>query len=318
MTRVCLWLSLAILSTVGIRAQTAQIATGVHVPALVELKSGEIAYDLVADDFTIQDNGSPQKVTLNEELSPKPLSVLLLIQIGRSGGAQLSKIARLDDLLDSIVTSPKDEIAVLTFDSHVHVIQPFSADQDKTSSSLASLRGGDTGAALFDAIHAAISTIRTAQSNSRRIIVLISGEHDHGSNASDPESLIQDVSSVNASIYAFSFSANSQNPFKRLESINPLAMTLSAMQKNPAEALTSLTGGEFHRFDSEKRFEQTLADTANHIHNRYNLTFQPSNPQPGFHALTVQVRQGQGNVVSARSGYWQSSESPSGSAGGSQ
>jgi VWFA-related protein len=287
----------------------------VTVPALVEEKSGQIAYDLSATDFSIKDGGIEQHVQLEDNANPPPLSLLLVIQTGGKGAPQLGKIARLNDLLDSILTGPRDQVAILTFDSRLSVIQGFSTDSDAISHSLASIAPGNTGAALFDALHRAITLFDKTALENRRVILLISGENDHGSTASDATSLIRDVSSDNISVYSLTFAAPKKALLNKLWSINPLALTASAMQKNAAEALAQLTGGDFSRFDTERSFEDRTTEMANHIHNRYYLVFQPLDPEPGFHSLQVDVHRSKTNVVSARSGYWFSTADNSGSSG---
>ena len=312
-------LGLAIFGTVFSYGQSGtpiHEGTTILVPALVELKSGEIAYGLTVDNFSIKDNGIEQRVQMESDPSVEPLSLLLVIQTGHD--AQLGKIARLDDLLDSILTSPRDEVGVITFDSRPRLVQDFTTDSDAITRALRSLEPGNTGSALFDAIHMAVASLNKTPARSRRVILLISGEHDHGSNAYDTGYLIREVSSSDSSIYSLSFRAGRRELLSRLWSLNPLAMTESSLQRNAAEGLARLTGGDFFRFDSEKSFENEVNAAANHIHNRYSLTFQPRSSEPGFHSLQVEVRSGNVNVVSARSGYWLSTPTGSGSGGGFQ
>jgi VWFA-related protein len=291
----------------GVAGQTAEPPAKrgtVPVQALVEGKSGEIAYDLSASDFSVRDNGVEQQVQLESATAPPPRSVLLVVQTGRNAAAQLGKIERLDNLLDSILTSPRDQVALLTFDSRPHLIQGFTVSSDAISHSLASIRPGDTDAALFDALHTAVAMFDKAPAESRRIILLISGEHDHGSIAPSAALLIQSISLADVSVYGLTFTAPRKELLARMWSMNPLAMTSNAMQRNAAETLAQLTGGDFYHFDSERSFEERVGDVANHIHNSYFLTFQPHDLVPGFHSLQVSVLRSKTDVVAARSGYW--------------
>jgi hypothetical protein len=115
-----------------------------------------------------------------------------------------------------------------------------------------------------------------------------------------------------------SFTPARTEVFGKLRSLNPLAMTGGAMQRNSGEALAQLTGGDFFRFNNERDFEDRIGDVASDIHNRYNLAIQPSNPRPGFHSLQVEVRKSKVDIVSVREGYWASDESRFGSGGGSK
>jgi hypothetical protein len=74
------WISLAMCLTLGSHGQTvAPIPpTGtVWVPALVESKSGKIAYGLSVDDFSIKDDGVEQQIVLQSDLGAQPISLLL-------------------------------------------------------------------------------------------------------------------------------------------------------------------------------------------------------------------------------------------------
>ena len=105
-------------------------------------------------------------------------------------------------------------------------------------------------------------------------------------------------------MYSLSFRAGRKEIARKLWSLSPFAVAANAMQRNCSEALAQMTGGEFFRFDSEKGFEDRILEVANHINNRYILTFHPSNPDPGFHALEVEVDYAKIAVLSARTGYW--------------
>lgn len=299
-------ISLTICLTLGAFRQTvAPLHDGaIWVPALVESKSGKIAYGLSVDDFTIRDNGIEQQIILQSALGAQPISLLLVIQTGRNSASELAKISRLPDLLDSLLTSPQDQVGIITFDSSPHSLQTFTANPDIITSSFASISPGNSASALFDAMQMAIESLRNTTPENQKVIVLISGEHDHGSVGSDAGALIRKLSSSNASVYSLSFRPGKTEVLGKLRSLNPLAMTGGAMQRNAAEELAQLTGGDFFRYNSERDFEDRIGDIANHIHNRYNLAIQPSNPRPGFHSLQVEVRQPRVNIVSVREGYW--------------
>jgi VWFA-related protein len=302
----------------GQAASSVSYRSFVSVPALVEEAPGKIAYGLSADDFSIKDNGIEQQVQFDPEAEMRPLSLLLVIQTGHNAAPLLSKISRLNDLLDSILIHPDDQVAVITFDFRPRLVHDFATDSDDTANALSAIRPGDSGAALFDAIHLAVNTFRSVPAENRRVILLISDGHDHGSNASDTAALIKDVSSSGLLVYGLSYSPSRGDFFGTLRSLNPLVMTASLMQRNAGQALTQLTGGDFYHFDSENDFENRVAEIAKHVHNAYSLEFRPSNPQPGFHSLQVTVRHVKANVVTARTGYWVLSTPSSKSAGGAQ
>jgi VWFA-related protein len=276
----------------------------ITVPVLVETKSGEFAYDLLQSDFSIKDHGVKQRTALNRVMERKPLSLVLVIQTGQVGAAQLATSTHINGLLDSALTGPEDQVAIIGFDICPQILQRFASDSGDISNTLAAIAAGNSGAALFDGMHLALGLLQAAPKSNRKMIVLVSGDHDHGSNASDIGSLIRGVSASEVSIYSLCFRAGRRGLINMLGSLNPMAMMSNAVQKNAAEALAQMTGGEFYRFASKNRFEDRSIELANHMNSRYELSCRPSDPQPGFHSLRVGVNYPTTNVVAARTGYW--------------
>lgn len=276
----------------------------VRIPVLVEAKSGGLAYDLSESDFSVKDNGVKQRAVFEQGTERKPLTLVLILQTGHGGAAELRTITRVNGLLDSAVTSPEDQVAIIGFDSRPQVLLRLTSDSGEMSTTLASITGGNSGAALFDSVHLALGLLQEAPTTNRKVIVLVSGEHDHGSNASDIGSLIRDVSASDVSLYSLCFRKGRSGLMDRLGSLNPMTMLSNAVEKNAAGALAQMSGGEFYRFDSKKEFEDRGIEIANHINNRYELSFHPSDPEPGFHNVQVEVDHSKMSVIAARTGYW--------------
>lgn len=299
----------------GAYGQTAHSASPynlIPVPVLVEDSSGEMAFGLSAQDFLVKDNGVEQRVAFSANARTEPLSLLIVIQTGHHGSNRLNKISRLDDLLDGLLSIPHDKVAVLTFDSVPRLLQDFTESSDVVSSTLASIAPGDDLASLIDALHSAATTLHKSPVNSRRIVLLISEELDHGSDDSDWADLIQDLSSNNISVYALSYSASHRPVLGKLRALNPLEHSKSNTFKNSTEALARFTGGDFYHFNSEKSFENEIGEISDHIHNRYDLELYSNNFQPGFHSLQIELRHVRANIVAARSGYWYESKGSGG------
>jgi hypothetical protein len=76
------------------------------------------------------------------------------------------------------------------------------------------------------------------------------------------------------------------------------------MQRNIPETVAHLTGGEYFKLTDAKSLERSLATVANHLPNRYVLSFQPQSPHPGIHALALRLPGYEGLEVTARGSYW--------------
>jgi VWFA-related protein len=276
----------------------------ISVPVLVESKSGEVVYGLSSDDFSVRDNGVEQRISLDADSDIRPLSLVVVIQTSQNAASQLPTIARLSALLDGILTNPLDEVSIITFDSSPHTIRTFTEDTESIANAIAAIRLGNAGAALFDTVDLAVVSLSKTSPASHRVVLLISRDHDHGSVASNPSSLLRDVAASSTSVYSLSSAAGGKEIFTKLKSLNPLAITANGMQRNAGETLAHLTGGEFYRFDTERQFEDRITEIANHIRNRYRLTFRPSNPMPGLHSLQIAVSSAKANIAASRTAYW--------------
>ena len=85
----------------------------------------------------------------------------------------------------------------------------------------------------------------------------------------------------------------------------------NALRHNISESVAHLTGGESFNFKNVKTLDHDLFTIANHIPNRYVLTFTPQSPTPGFHSIVLKLRDGSHLSVEARNGYWVNAEDDS-------
>lgn len=87
-----------------------------------------------------------------------------------------------------------------------------------------------------------------------------------------------------------------------------LIAAIGALRKNVPETVAHLTGGEYYSFSNRKNLEKGLQELANHIPNRYMLSFHPQNPHPGFHSVVLQLKDRPNLKVAARTSYWAEAE----------
>ncbi|MGA8530275.1 MAG: VWA domain-containing protein [Acidobacteriaceae bacterium] len=77
-----------------------------------------------------------------------------------------------------------------------------------------------------------------------------------------------------------------------------------SLRKNTAESIAHLTGGEYVHFKNAKDLRAGLIAVSNDVPNAYVLSFRPTAPTPGLHALHVEVKGRPDLVVRARTEYW--------------
>lgn len=77
-----------------------------------------------------------------------------------------------------------------------------------------------------------------------------------------------------------------------------------ALRRNVPETVANLTGGEYFKLTDAKSLERDLQSIANHLPNRYLLSFHPQSPRPGLHIVSVRVPGYANLAVTARRSYW--------------
>src|SRR5580698_1648989 len=82
-----------------------------------------------------------------------------------------------------------------------------------------------------------------------------------------------------------------------------------SLKVKTAESIAELAGGEFFPFKNEKDLKTALIALSNNIPNYYVLSFRPTTPTPGIHALQVtSIRRPY--AVKARREYWIDDDAP--------
>jgi len=299
------WLSVSA-AIIGSLASTAQPSKTelrpalLYIPTLVDTRSGKVIYDIPSQDFFVSDNGTPRPSVLVNEFNLRPIALVLVIRTGHNALDELRAIGGLNGLLNAIVSQPQDRTAIITYDQEPHLVQDFTSDS--LGSVLSELHPGNAGASLFDALHLAATVIKRAPEEEQKVILMIGGARDHGSNLSDPVPLIQELASQNIAAYSLAFLPPRNGLTADLRALNPFSVL--AMRQNAAQSLAQLTGGDFFEFKNAKSFEEHMLTIASHIHNRYMLRIDTSEAQPGLHSLRVQVQISGDHRVTAKTAYF--------------
>lgn len=320
-------------------AQTAQTgspgtirstSTLVVVPTLVETDSGEPIPNLRASDFVVTDNGVEQAVSI-EEAERQPVAVVVLVQTGGAAARQFQNYKGLATMVDSLTGLSPRQVAMVTFDSRPEAASDFVTDVDELKEDLTHPAAGDDGAAILDAVNYGMDLLQQQPAGTRRVLLLLSQTHDDGSKAPADE-IVRRLGETNTLVCSVTFSPEKQwlkdeftherhenglyefSPGIELEHTfslsKPIGEALQAMRKDTAAEIANLSGGESLPFGNQRDLDGQLAMIANHLPNRYTLTFRPSSSEPGFHAIKVQVLHQQAPVtVKARASYWSSGAS---------
>jgi VWFA-related protein len=305
--------------------------TLVVVPALVETDAGKLIPNLRASDFVLTDNGVRQTVAI-EEVERQPVAVVVLVQTGGAAARQFQNYKGLATMIDALTGSAPRQVAMVTFDSRPEAASDFVSDVDQLKEDLTHPGAGNSGAAILDAVNYGMDLLEQQPAGVRRVLLLLSQTHDDGSKA-QPDRIVRRLGETNTLICSVTFSPEKQwlkdeftherhenPPYEFSPGLPPLDHTFSlskpigeamqAMRKDTAAEVANLSGGESLPFGNQADLERQLATIANHLPNRYILTFRPSSSEPGFHTIQVQLaNQAIAATVKARTSYWSSGAS---------
>ena len=289
----------------------------VPVPTLVEDAKGNVIYGLRAEDFEIEDDGVAQAAHLDATPDAEPVSLMIAVQVGRRANREFPRIRGLASMLDPVLTAPNTEAAVLLFDKELNLVRDFTDNADEVKGDLQHLEHGDGGAAIFDAVAYSAKLLNKRAEGRQRVLLLISETRDHGSHFSNLDEVVKLIEATNTTVYALPFSpyeseqldglrgADKDEWHPGMDLLAKLVAARNALKKNAPRALTSMTGGDYESFLSQKSFEKEMVNFSNHLHGRYALSFAPKNPHPGLHEIRVRVKDTAGNVtVISRKSYW--------------
>ena len=285
----------------------------VLVPTLVESKTGEPVFNLSAKDFVVTDNGVEQKIRLDTETYAQPISIVVLLQVGRSAVREFYKYQGLPTMVDALAGNTDHRVAVVEFDSRPRMLQDFTSNPNAVEHAIYGIQPGDDGAAILDSVWYAVDMLRDEPPQNQRVIVLLSETRDSGSVTPMTE-VVRKIGQSNVIVYSLTFSPGREDALEfsppggsGAQLLPVLKMAIASLKKNTAAAIPHMTGGQYLRFNSGKQLDRQIAMLANQVHNRYMITFQPTDQTPGMHVLDVKLRQPLEARVLARASYWATS-----------
>jgi len=310
----------------------------VQAPVTVLDRDGNVVNNLNVLNFTLFDNGRPQKIA--EDFATHPLSLVVVVQANAVVEKIIPQIQKIGSLFDSLVLGENGEMAVLAFDHRIQTLTGFTSDPAKITEAFKKLKPGSLTAKLNDATMEGINLLRNRPKERKRVMIIISEDRDNGSGMH-----VRDVMTAtefaNVVIYPVDMShlvtsltapaqANRPDPIPPggvyLPAGTIMTPTLQMQQgqegnwvpvfteifkavkgifvPNPLKVYARYSGGRQYDFVTQKGLEQAISKISNDLHSQYLLTYSPDNQdQAGFHAIRVTVDKPDLKIYT-RDGYW--------------
>ncbi|HET9217723.1 MAG TPA: VWA domain-containing protein [Terriglobia bacterium] len=299
----------------------------VNVVATVTDTRGKFVPDLKPEDFTVLEDGVPQKITHFTQDRDVPVSVgILLDTSGSMAGKMRAASAAVERFLHNI--HPNDDIFLMTFARTITLEQDFTSDRRKLAKALSSLNvGGST--LLFDGLTKAIDKVERGRHDKRAILVISDGM-DAGSKVATLDSLLGTIRGAEVLVYGLGTSQtvyadpNEHVPFTlptpSSSSRGPTVIANRGTNRRGSQATVSGVNmtvlNQFAENSGGRAF--LLADTfidqgtseidrilntiAEELRGQYTLGYYPSaSDNDGFHSIKVTTRKN--DSVRTRTGY---------------
>jgi VWFA-related protein len=199
----------------------------------------------------------------------------------------------------------------------VEHLLPFTADHDQIEKTITSLKVGNSGARLYDAMSAAVSLLRDRPANRRRVIIVVAEASDTGSEEK-LGAVLRDAQLSSIVIYSVGLSSTAaalrsqprqsgpvsatppgtfgmppipgtaQTPTseqqQREGNIDLMAVAIWAVQHvtavvkdRPLEVATVATGGLYESTFRDKSIESAVDAIGGELNAQYTLTYRPNN-----------------------------------------
>jgi VWFA-related protein len=314
------------------------------VPANITDAKGRHVTNLEASEFSVLDNGRPQKATVDTiDTGIAPIALVIAVQSSGISSAVLEKVQKIGSLIQPLITGERGCAGLVSFAERVTWLQDCTKDPDAFQRALYELRPGEhKQGRMLDAADSAILHLRK-HLNARRVLLLISESRDRDSETA-AESVAMEAQSAGVTVYAATYSAlktafTSKRPVsesrlpqgpktprdemgtvdgappsrsnpkipppeQRVDLLGGIGELLRLYKENTTEFLTTATGGTMFPFTRQKALEEAVQKLGAELHSQYLLSFVPHAPAPGYHAIEVRVTRPGEFRIRARPGYW--------------
>ena len=336
MRRIAAFVGLALLLGAGIlRAQEKpadepiKVETKlVSIPTIVSDRDGRYIPNLRAADFTVLQDGVPQKIEFFAA-TEEPITVALLIDTSQSTRPVLGDIK---DSAKSFIKllGPRDRAMIVSFDFDTHILSPLTNDQEvlKKAIKSAEIPKQEPGTTLRDAVFQTVHESFGGLTGRKAIILLTDGK-DFGSRIRIPE-LLGKLEESDTLIYTIYFKTDegrrrvfdrfpdgggrrfpggggqfppASRPNGRNESRRERVEEQNLLAEEFLQKLSDLTAGRLYPSKNGK-LKNTFASIVDELRFQYRLGFYPTEETntKTLHELKVKVSRPD-TVVRSRGSY---------------
>ncbi|MGE4054521.1 MAG: VWA domain-containing protein [Vicinamibacterales bacterium] len=266
----------------------------VGVNAVVRDRRGRLVRDLTKADFEVIDGGVTRSILeFRDDFSA--VSVAMLFDVSGSMEGRMPHAREAASHLLGWLDDSSDEVAVLTFDTGLDEVTPFTPGLRELPSTLGALTPfGATS--LHDAI-AATAKLFDERGASRRAVIVFTDGDDNASRLT-PSEVSGIASAIDVPVYILGIVPSIDNPTSDLAG----GLSVSESRWSSLRDLAYWTGGNLFFASSPAERNVVARQVIDELRHQYFIAFEAA-ANPGWRPLVVRTRDRK-LEVRARSGYF--------------
>jgi VWFA-related protein len=278
--------------------QTPSFKSGIDmvtISATVRDKKGRLVTGLGVGDFEVLDNGHARPITdFRAEASPISLAILFDVSGSMRGAERMIAARFAAHHVLSWLEPGRDEAALLTFDSRLQEVAPFTVDTRALQGALGEVDPfGATS--LHDAIAEAAKRAATRTGRRRAVVVITDGIDT--SSGLTPGQVSAIASAIDVPVYIIATVLPIDHPGRDAS----LTSGFAASEDGSVEDLAAWTGGAFFFASTPSDTSRAARQVLDELRQQYVIAFEPLAGN-GWQPLEIRTRD-KDHVVRARSGY---------------
>ncbi|HEV2522959.1 MAG TPA: VWA domain-containing protein [Candidatus Acidoferrales bacterium] len=314
----------------------------VSAPVVVIGAKGEPVLDLEKKDFHVLDDGADQTIE-SFDIGGEPLSIVFVFETSSRIRPILPAVQKAAIVFTQTIVGSSGNAAVLGYDDSVTRLLPFSYDNDKIEKTIATLKSGNSGARLYDALSTAVGLLRNQPEERRRAVIIVGEAKDSGSEEKLGQ-ILRDAQLHNIVIYSVGLSTTAAGLRSQPASGGPIQATppgtfggpsppgqaqtptsqaqyggnidllglaewavrnaTAVVKDRPLEIAATATGGTFQSVFRDSKIETAVDAIGGELNSQYMLSYRPTgSDSPGYHQIKVTVDR-PGVKVRTRPGYY--------------
>jgi Ca-activated chloride channel family protein len=249
---------------------------------------------LKQEDFTLYEDGHPEKIAIFERESQLPLSIVLAIDSSLSTRKDLALELESARRFARAMVRPVDRVAVYQFSEMVEEVVPFTADPQVIDRGIRGIHAGGA-TAMYDAIYLASDALRDQRG--RKVLVIITDGGDTISKVKYQEAL-RAAQQAEATVYSIIVVPVQADAGRNIGGEHALIQ------------LSGDTGGKHYYAASIANLDRAFHQISDELRTQYRLAYYPARrvADSDFRRIAVDVQAADAGKLRARhrTGYYTS------------